>query len=579
MAKEKKTISILELPIYPEIWQADRINKKMENSARIYNQTRNYLLGQYRVLTNSRAYKETSNLIYTLNDLTRNWSGNDGIEEFHKRRCKGFALDKDENKDKKELGLSKYEALKKETLSDVEFLMQLRKIPISADLFLGELKAIRDTITKEQKKEYAAKIKELYAKRNQAYKDIGLTEFGVNAIVLENGKYYAASVPSNMVMLSVSKPLWSAFERLLYKNGNMVAYKRFEFSNSIATDGKSGMRLLKDEKGYYLLMSNRNAKAKEMKVRVGNPKTDFEKDMINRKIKVIRVIRRFEKTKYHYYMQLSVEGSPYIKTNADGRFKHTVGNNLVSLSIWRNALYAVSDKEVRKFALSVGQEAYEYERDCLNRKMESLRRENNPENFNEDGTIKKGIVINGVKQRLEWNNSLQYKELKRKKQNLERVNRVKKELHHRDIAYSLLEMGSAFIFTKTSFKTNKPEFDEDERLSNAEYRKKKERRKSIQEAAPYDLKQKLNSKLSTYGLPEIKEVDIKDDLYWYRFDTDSQDRDKLNGEYITLLGKTCPHTAYRAFISRYYDEETQKYNQKAIADNWDMFIDNVLESI
>ena len=93
MAKEKKTISVLELPLYPEIWQADRINKKMENVARIYNQTRRYLLGQYRALTTRRDFKEASDLIYTLNDLTKNWSGDGGIKEFHEQRCKGYKLD------------------------------------------------------------------------------------------------------------------------------------------------------------------------------------------------------------------------------------------------------------------------------------------------------------------------------------------------------------------------------------------------------------------------------------------------------------------------------------------------------
>ena len=138
-------------------------------------------------------------------------------------------------------------------------------------------------------------------------------------------------------------------------------------------------------------------------------------------------------------------------------------------------------------------------------------------------------------------------------------------------------MGSDFIFTKTSFKTNKPEWTgEEDKLSNSEYRKKKARRKSIIETAPYDLKQKINAKLSVYGIPEIKDVDIKDSLYWYRFDIDGQDQESLSKEYITILGKSCPFTAYRAFISRYYDEEKQQYNQKEIADNWDKFIENVI---
>lgn len=582
--KEKKQISILELPLKPEIWQADRLNKKMENAARLYNDARRHFLKQYEQLTRTRVFKEKSDLIYTLIDLTENWTGNNSIQNFHKERCKGYKLDKEENAEKKEKGLQAYKELKNQNLSDIEFIMKLRHIPISSDMFLTELENIRNGLTKEQKKDYTAQIKELYKERNSQYADIGLTEFSVNAKVLELGKYYFASISSNVCNLSVAKPLWAAFERLLYKNGDRVAFKRFEFSNSIASNNKSGIRFVEENGRYYLLITNRNEKAKPMKIIVSSPRNDYEKDMVSRKIKIARIVRRVEgtteKSKYHYYLQLSVEGSPYIKKDANNNEIHKLGKDLVSMSIWRDTLYAVSDNKVKKFILTNGEEAFELKRDSLNRRMEELRRKNNPNNFNEDGTIKKGIIVAGVKQRLIWHNSVEYKKLKMEKQDLERKHRVNRELLHRKIAYELLEMGSDFIFTKTSFKTNKPEWTGDEdKLPNSEYRKKKARRKSITETAPYDLKQKINAKLSVYGIPDIKEIDIKDSLYWYRFDIDGQDQESLSNEYITILGKSCPFTAYRAFISRYYDEERQQYNQKEIADNWDKFIENVSNSL
>lgn len=581
---DKKEISILELQLKPEIWQKDKINKKMENAARLYNDVRRYFLKQYNELTRTHSFKEKSDLINTLRDLTGNWTGDNNVQDFHKRRCEGYRLDKDENKDKKEKGLLAYGELKEEMLSDLEFLIKLRHLPISADIFLSELKAIRDKLTKSEKKEYTAQIKELYKERNSEYAQIGLTEFSVNAKVLEMGKYYYASLSSTVCSLSVAKPLWTAFEKLLYKNGDKVAFKRFEFSNSVASNNKSGIRFVEEDGKYYLLATNRRENTKPMKIRVSSPRNDYEKDMVSRKIKIARIIRRAEgtteKSKYHYYLQLSVEGSPYIKKDENNNEIHVVGKDLVSMSIWRDTLYAVSDNKVKKFSLSNGGEAFELKRDSLNKRMEELRRKNNPDNFNEDGTIKKGIVVDGVKQRLTWHNSVEYRRLKMEKQDLERKHRVNRELLHRKIAYELLEMGSDFIFTKTSFKTNKPEWTgEEDKLSNSEYRKKKARRKSIIETAPYDLKQKINAKLSVYGIPEIKDVNIKDSLYWYRFDIDGQDQESLSKEYITILGKSCPFTAYRAFISRYYDEEKQQYNQKEIADNWDKFIENVINAL
>ena len=94
-------------------------------------------------------------------------------------------------------------------------------------------------------------------------------------------------------------------------------------------------------------------------------------------------------------------------------------------------------------------------------------------------------------------------------------------------------------------------------------------------SAPYDLKQKINGKLQCFNLPAIIELQIPDSLYWYRFDTDSQDKNALNGEYITLLGRTVPHTAYRAFITRFYDPATKMYDKKQIVAHWDNFVDMI----
>ena len=102
----------------------------------------------------------------------------------------------------------------------------------------------------------------------------------------------------------------------------------------------------------------------------------------------------------------------------------------------------------------------------------------------------------------------------------------------------LLTMGDHFIMPEVSFITKKAKFDEDNRLTNVEYKKKKDRRKSIQEGAPAALIARLNQRLAFAEKEDVIRIKLSEDLY--------------------------DHTLYRAFLAYNFNEEIKTFDVEKI---------------
>lgn len=420
------------------------------------------------------------------------------------------------------------------------------------------------------------RLKEAYDRSNTILKENGFSEYGFVDQVLRISKYYQKHVSSTMASISIAKPMWSSFEKLLFGNGNEVKFKRYSDIMSLASDNKSGIRFLQDEKGYYVFISNRMAKAKPLKLYVKKPSL-YELELLSQKIKIVRIVKRIEKGNRKYYCQLTLEGTSPIKRDKVGEPKHTFGNGKVGIAIWRGCLCAVSDTENYKVSLATEDETFfKEEREKLSRNIEHLRRVGNPQNFNEDGTVKRGIIgADGNKQRLIWYESGNLKKEKAKLKELYRKHSVYKKLHQDKIVLKLLSMGDEFFFADTSFLNTKPEWDEENPLSNSEYKRKKERRRSIQEYAPATLLLKLDMKLSSMNGERILRHSLPEELYWYQHEKGISDKELFVGSRLLIGDNVVDHTMYRAFLSRHFGTTAENvYDQKALNMEWNHFLCN-----
>lgn len=152
--------------------------------------------------------------------------------------------------------------------------------------------------------------------------------------------------------------------------------------------------------------------------------------------------------KLRVYMHLTIEGHAAPKYKADGVTpRHTFGNGRIGIDIGTQTVAYTSDKEVGLKNLSERGmsifHAEKRERQLL-RKMDRSRRATNPDNYNADGTIKKGYK--------KWVKSKRYIEIQKEHANLCRKNaESRKYAIHEDVNH-LRCIGDTVITEPPNFK-------------------------------------------------------------------------------------------------------------------------------
>jgi len=159
---------------------------------------------------------------------------------------------------------------------------------------------------------------------------------------------------------------------------------------------------------------------------------------LNSKVKYVRLVRRKVSGRNRFYAQLVCEGKPFIKP------KNTLGKGDVGLDIGPSTIAIVSDKEshLKQFA-----SALEFDAACigrLQRKMDRSRRATNPDNYNSNGTVKKG--------KKRWNSSKTYTKIRNAKASLERKLAAHRKNLHGELVNNILRNGDVIKLEKLSYK-------------------------------------------------------------------------------------------------------------------------------
>ena len=111
--------------------------------------------------------------------------------------------------------------------------------------------------------------------------------------------------------------------------------------------------------------------------------------------------------------------------------------------------------------------------------MDASKRLSNPNNFNPDGKVKNGIVVEGKRYKLKWNFSKGYIDAKKQNKECDRLMALKRSLHQRGLANELVKLaGDGLIYiNKENWKAQmqRAEYDEGEETYEKGCPKKKRR--------------------------------------------------------------------------------------------------------
>jgi len=222
---------------------------------------------------------------------------------------------------------------------------------------------------------------------------------------------------------------FKAVQRVAFGQAKRVRFKgKGQFKSVEGKTNKTGIRYNEDT-GHVLW--------KGLKLKcIIDPNDRVVVHGLSCRVKYCRIVKRVFNGKARFFVQLVLEGKPYHKFEPP--------DNILGLDIGPSTIAIVYDEQasLERFCDELKDKQKVIRR--LQRKLDRQRRANNPQNYNPDGTIKKGKKT--------WHESTRYKKTKRKLAELQRKLAAHRKTLHGKKANRILRQGKHVKTEKLSYR-------------------------------------------------------------------------------------------------------------------------------
>ena len=341
------------------------------------------------------------------------------------------------------------------------------------------------------------KDKEIWRQISDMRKEYNLTEYSFHQDVKQFQKYFKQNIDS-FTAQKIATALWKAYEKLFYGKGKAIYYKKYNTLNSL--EGKSnstGIRFINDCIYWNKLII-------PVKINYKNP---YEYQAIQSEISYCRIVRKYVRNKYKFYIQIVFKGIPPVKFNKEtGEIKHIIGEGDVGIDIGTSTIAYASENNVKILELADKVRNIEKEKRKILRKMDRSRRATNLDNYNEDGTIK-----NQGNKKVIWKKSNHYKKYQNQLKELYRKQKDIRKYQHECLANEIISLGNNIYVEKMNFSRLQKRAKNTEKNDKGKFKHKKRFGKSLGNRAPAMLLSIINRKLRYFNrcLIEINTYEAK----------------------------------------------------------------------
>lgn len=275
-------------------------------------------------------------------------------------------------------------------------------------------------------------------KRKQIYKELdGLREryrlrpcdFSRDSTAYR--RYFKENTDAPIVQ-NLAAQVSRAVSNLLNGQAERVFYKPREGLNCISGKTNKTSIRYQDGKIYW----------KDLCLEVLLKLNAYEKQALSMPICFCRIKRKMIRGKYRYDAELVMKGICPVKREIPVLHTGSVG---IKSSL--SSITAVSETEIWRTQIPRSSEMLEEERKELARKLERSRRAVNPENYEKNGTIRKGVFL--------WKQSINYRNLIKQYSEILRMQRVRREERQRICMEQLMKLGTMFVYEEFSYQTMK----------------------------------------------------------------------------------------------------------------------------
>lgn len=419
------------------------------------------------------------------------------------------------------------------------------------------------------------KRKDLTIQFNEMQKQYNVTWDYCRTAMIPIGKKYSVNA---VFALTKAEDIWRGIEKCLYDNGNTIHFSKYGDLPCI--------RAKQINRGIPMLVKNNKLQFKLGKSTFGIKVNDrFQTDEVNAVINYLgkseiidnkaiqtlleeaycidtyrpcyaTLVLKFIRGKYRVYLHLTIEGKAKPKYDRLGNQRHKLGKGIIGADIGTQTVAYTSDTEVGlKNLAERGNSIQESERleRLYYRAMDRSRRATNKENYNDDGTVKKG--------RKSWKYSNHYKKLKAKHSELCRINAINRQLAINEDTNHLRSLGDVFITEPKNASKLMKRAKETTINSKGRFNKKKRFGKSIKNRCPSGFQTTIEKKFKVTGGTYI-EVPNNYRASQYDHTADNYIKKKLSDRMYKLTdGTLVQRDWYSSFLLYCYDSKTKGINK------------------
>jgi len=383
---------------------------------------------------------------------------------------------------------------------------------------------------------------------NQELADIrigyGLSEYQLHAYVSVQQHRYKKSIDSDVAQ-KIASSVWRSVEKYLFDNGKCIHFRKYdEFESMEGKKNTSGMRF-KDGRLHW------RGQVIQPQIR-----TDYDRKALKSRVKYCRIQRKPVGTKYHYYLQLVLEGKPPVK--------HPVGHGTAGLDIGISTAAIVTKDSCKLTVLSSDAKDHSAQIRRTQRAMDRSRRITNPDNYLPDGTVRKGAR--------KWIRSKHYRKLQFRKKSMERRHADAINTGHHRLANEIASKADTAYVEKMFFHGLARRSKSATKKADGRFRSRKRFGKSIGNHAPAAFLKILESRLASSGGELIKIDTVSFRASQYNHVTDDYVRKKLSCRGSFVGSRYVQRDLYSAFLLKNSNDTGTAADRQKCIDTFPMFL-------
>lgn len=333
------------------------------------------------------------------------------------------------------------------------------------------------------------------------------------------------------------------------KGPRQLSKRKFQDFETVGTaTNKSGVVVKKYDDGFFLEYKQTGRKGKvafciPIKTKTNVPEIDA---MLEQPIKYPTIKRVRTKKGWKYQVQISFAGVPQ-------RCNLFPIDDVVGVDITEAHIAVVKDDYLAYQKLYSVPDKQEELKASLQVKLDEIRRRDNPDNFNEDGTCKRG--------RKTWVRSNEYRKVNNAIKVLEEHNTNKVIYNQNILANTITNLGKDVRIVCKDFNLKKRRSEETTIDEKGRYEDKSSlSAKPIANNAPSRLIDKVIQREKYIGGEVTKISNKQEPIYCINIFTGEKLPYSIDDEYYIIDNKKVHRTMYYAFMMTGYDKETGKFD-------------------